>query len=146
MKHTIIITDTPKSDAEVIAAAVAILQLRGVPLATQAKALRDICSFSAMLGQFENGIISRNSNRTPVIKPPLDPEPDCDKEHRLVWRSNPVVPQSPVEAIPAPSAGGSSAPAEVLPSPAPTQPVEPTIPPRSAGGILVRLWRFLFGR
>ena len=93
MKHTILITDTPRSDFELIAAAALIIKEPGIPLDAKARALRDLSSFSAQLGQHEARNFGRNDNRTPVIKPPLDPEPGYDQEHRLVWRTGPKTPK-----------------------------------------------------
>lgn len=145
MKHNLIVTDTPKTDGELIAASLLVLHHPDLPLSVKAKALRDLASFTAMLGKFETGQLANHSTHFPFIKGPEDPEPGFPKVWRLVWRSTPApLPPSPAEASPAPAAGIPSAPAAVTP-PAPAQ---PPVPPASipAAGLLVRLWRFLFGR
>ena len=145
MKHTLKVTDTPKTDGELIAATTLVLHHPDLPLSVKAKALRELASFTAMLGKFEAGQLANHSTHYPVIKGPEDPEPGLPKVWRLVWSSTPVpLPSSLAEASPAPAAGIPSTPAAVTP---PTS-VQPPVPPSSspAAGILVRLWRFLFGR
>lgn len=146
MKHTLKVTDTPKTDGELIAATTLVLHHPDLPLSVKAKALRELASFTAMLGKFEAGNIGGHSTHYPVIKGPEDPEPGLPKVWRLVWSSTPApLPSSLAEASPAPLASIPSAPAAVPPPPAP---VQPPVPPPSGptAGILVRLWRFLFGR
>jgi hypothetical protein len=144
MKHNLIVTDTPKSDGELIAASLLVLHHPDLPLSVKAKALRDLASFTAMLGKFETGQLANHSTHFPIIKAPADPEPGLPKVWRLVWSSTPgPLPPSLAEASPVPMLGIPSAPdAVTLPAP-----VQPSVPPVAAQqtGILVRLWRFLFG-
>jgi hypothetical protein len=147
MKHTLKVTDTPKTDGELIAAATLVLQHPDLPLSVKAKALKELASFTAALGKFEIGQFGGHSTHYPVIREPEDPEPGFDKVWRLVWRSTPMPlpsPTSPAEASPAPARGIPSAPVAVTP-PAPTQPTVPPVVVRQEG-FWARLSALLFGR
>ena len=84
-KYLIEIEELPNSDAELIAAVTLVLQLAGAPIATKAAAIRTLASFSARLGQFETSQFRRHSDRTPIIKGPIDPEPGFNKVWRLIF-------------------------------------------------------------
>ncbi len=78
MKYTIHITDTPKTDSELVAAVLAVLQLPGAPVTAKANAIRDLASFSARLDQFKAGSFGPHHDRPFVIVGPDIPDPGYD--------------------------------------------------------------------
>jgi hypothetical protein len=144
MNYKIEIINTPSSPAETVAGAEALLKLKGVvPLKTLADAFPHLCSFTATMSKLDAYIRERRHiDRTPVIRKSLDSHPGFDQVYRLEFMHD--VPQSPAEAIPAPSAGIPSAASVAAAPPAPVQPAQPIIPPAPAPqeGFWTRLRRF----